>query len=70
MKWIFFAYGLFAVATILRYLPRGRWGLGLNLGNHTHGMSFNQIGFSLLLAAGSIIILIQVIGLITGHAQE
>jgi len=57
MKWIFFAYGLFAIATILRYLPLGRWGLAARLGNAVYGMGFNQIAYYLLLAAGSMIIL-------------
>ena len=62
MKWIFFAYGLFIIATVFPYLHVGPWGLGIRLGNAENGMSFNQIGFWLLLAAGSIIILAQVIG--------
>ena len=62
MKWIFLAYGLFAVATILRYLPLGRWALALRLGNAEYGMPFNLIAYYLLLAVGSIIILAQVIG--------
>lgn len=53
MKWIFFAYGLFAIATILRYLPPGRFGLALRLGNASYGMSFNLIAFWLLLAVGA-----------------
>jgi len=61
MKWIFFAYGLFAIATILRYLPLGRWGLAVRLGNAVYGMGFNQIAYHLLLAAGSMIILARVI---------
>lgn len=64
MKWIFFAYGLFAIATILRYLPPGRFGLALRLGNASYGMSFNLIAFWLLLAVGSIMILVQVAGTI------
>src|SRR5438309_909816 len=62
MKGIFFAYGLFAIATILRYLPLGRFGLVLRLGNASYGMSFILILFWLLLAVGSIMILFQVAG--------
>jgi hypothetical protein len=62
MKWIFFAYGLFVIATILRYLPIGRWGLGLRSGNAVYAMPFNLIVFWLLLAVGSIIILAEVTG--------
>jgi hypothetical protein len=62
MKWLFFAYGLFAVATVLRYLPVGGWGLALRLGNAESGMPFSQIAYYLLLTVGSIIILAQVIG--------
>jgi len=63
MKWIFLAYGLFAIATILRLLPGlGRFGLSLRFGNAEFGMGFNQIAYYLLLTVGSIIILAQVIG--------
>src|SRR5690349_4239589 len=62
MKWIFLAYSLFIIATILRYLPLGRWGLTLRLGNAAYGMSFNLIAFWLLLVVGSSIILVQVVG--------
>ena len=62
MKWIFFAYGLFVIATVLRYLPLGGFGLSLRLGNAAYGMSLNLAAFSLLLAVGSSIILVQVAG--------
>jgi len=62
MKWIFFAYGLFAIATILGYLPVGGWALGLRLGNAVYAMPFNRIAYWLLLAVGSMMILTQVIG--------
>ena len=75
MKWIFFAYGLFAIATVLRNLPLGRWGLAVRLGNDVYGMGFNQIAYYLLLTVGSIIILAQVIGdiikmIAAGHAHK
>ena len=62
MKWIFFAYGPFTIATVLRYLPVGRFGLALRFGNAEYGMSFSLIAFWLLLLFGSSIILVDLIG--------
>jgi len=62
MKFIFFAFALFLAASVVHYLPEGRWALGLTIHHRDYGISFNQVGFWLLMVAGSIIILAQVIG--------